>query len=201
MADASAKLARTIADADDDRRAAEWTEADTIASADRAVANRTQAAYVKAEQVSRALADAPKAERLEAIVATSIEGSRAIADATAKAQKNVEHAHDALASRALEIDDRVASAHEDASAAMARDRRAVDEAVAARDAAIGEWREAEQEARYGFSARAQYPAAQDWTPAVSIALATEWESLGTGRAWRVAVIGVRRGWDFPDDGA
>jgi hypothetical protein len=71
-------------------------------------------------------------------------------------------------------------------------------AGAKRDEAFATWQEAEQEARYCYSVRSQYPAGSVWDHKLEGMLRSEWDALETGRSWKVSRAEIRRGWDFAD---
>jgi len=72
----------------------------------------------------------------------------------------------------------------------------MEDAANQRDAAITRWNEVEQEGRYGYAARSQYPGVLAWDDSLEGKLRSEWDALGTGRTWEMARPGVRRGWDY-----
>ena len=91
---------------------------------------------------------------------------------------------------------RTAAVIETAQANVTGEYVAMAKAAAKRDAAVSRWHIAEREARYGYSARSQYPAGQTWDDSVDGKLGSEWEVLGVGTTWEVSRAGVRRGWDY-----
>ncbi len=58
------------------------------------------------------------------------------------------------------------------------------------------WEEAEQEGRFGFSARSQYSQFDDWTEELALTLRHEWEKMHPARPFEDAQKGIRRGWEF-----
>lgn len=57
------------------------------------------------------------------------------------------------------------------------------------------WRQAEREARFGYTVRMQRPN-EAWSDALDKSLRAEWELTGDTRAWEDARPGVRSGWEF-----
>lgn len=79
---------------------------------------------------------------------------------------------------------------------IAKEYGKVDAADAKRDDAASKWRDAEQELRYGYSVRSQYPSNSEWNETLEAKLREEWEGLNTGVSWDASRIEVHRGWDY-----
>ena len=92
--------------------------------------------------------------------------------------------------------DRIALAQDQAFKGIAGGFAKIEEAGARRAEAIAKWSDAEQEVRYGYSVRSQYPAGHPWDEALEKKLETEWDALLTDMPWSAARQGVRRGWDY-----
>jgi hypothetical protein len=95
-----------------------------------------------------------------------------------------------LTARQAEIGEEKAEAQE----------KARDKMSAARVEAPAKWHAAEQELRYGYAARSQYPAERTWDTALEGTLRGEWDTLETGKSWDASRDGVRRGWEFAEKG-
>ncbi len=91
---------------------------------------------------------------------------------------------------------KIAKATERASEDVSKENKRIGEAVAKRAEATRNWTEAEAEVRYGFGARMQYPATQQWDEPVENNLRGEWNTLGTGRTWDQSRNEIRRGWNY-----
>ena len=91
----------------------------------------------------------------------------------------------------IEIVDVGVRAHEDVMKAQTR----ISEAVERRAEATRNWDEVEQEVRYGFGARTQYPSDQIWDDGVENELRGEWNTLAIGRSWDQSRAEIRRGWN------
>lgn len=117
------------------------------------------------------------------------EAQEALASAQAKADEKLADAR----AKAIE---KVADAETKAAADIAKERAKIDRAGIQREEAIARWQEAEEEVRYGYSVRSQYPADVTWDDKLEGNLRTEWDALGTGRSWDASRVGIRRGWDY-----
>jgi hypothetical protein len=91
---------------------------------------------------------------------------------------------------------KIADAQDEATQAIEKGQAKVREAGARRDEAIAKWRDAEQEVRYGYCVRSQYPADHAWSDELEGKLQSEWEALHTGLPWRASRDWIRRGWDY-----
>ena len=100
-----------------------------------------------------------------------------------------------LAKDQLKASERIAAATRSASDDIQKQNQRVTEAAAERDVAAAKWRQAEQEARYGYALRTQRPN-DVWDDVLESSLRTEWTTLGTDWSWEASRSGVRRGWDY-----
>ncbi len=128
-----------------------------------------------------------------------LDAAKAAAKATVKdaerhrdAVKDVGKAREAMATESV----KAAEAIDRARSNIVDEYASMNDAVAHRDAAIARWRQAEQEARYGFAVRSQYPTYNVWDNALEGKLRTDWETLKNGASWEESRAGVRRGWDY-----
>jgi Skp family chaperone for outer membrane proteins len=100
----------------------------------------------------------------------------------AKAKDKLAHAHAAAKEKVAEAKDRAAGS--------------IAKACAKIEETLLEWHDAQQELRYGYSVRSQYPANHAWNPKLEEKLQAEWDELDTGRSWKLARMGIRRGWEY-----
>jgi hypothetical protein len=111
------------------------------------------------------------------------------ADAHVKASDERVYAH-------VRANAKIEGAQERAIGGIAKARARIEAAGVKRDEAIAKWHEAEQEVRYGYSVRTQYPASSVWNHKLEGELRGEWNGLATGVPWNVSRRGIRRGWDY-----
>jgi hypothetical protein len=129
----------------------------------------------------------------------NLEAAKAAAQAQVKnAERHVDAVKDAGKAREAMAKEsaKAVQAIDKASANIVDEHARMADAVAQRDAAVVRWRQAEQEARYGYAVRSQYPTVNTWDDALEGKLRTEWETLKNGRSWEESRAGVRRGWDY-----
>lgn len=131
----------------------------------------------------------------------------AMAKARTDAQQKITKAHQDLASDEMKAREKlakeqdaakkkIASAQEDAVGAIQKEHDRISDATADREHALKEWHQTEQEARYGFGARSQYPTLNTWDAELEGKLRDDWDRLGTGKTWEASKRGVRMGWDY-----
>ena len=101
-----------------------------------------------------------------------------------------------LANETAKASDKIASASDKAAEEIAKEHGKVDAADAKRHEAASKWRDAEQELRYGYSVRSQYPSDSKWNETLEAKLRGEWEGLNTGTSWDASRIEIHRGWDY-----
>jgi hypothetical protein len=101
-----------------------------------------------------------------------------------------------LANETAKASDKIAAASERAAEGIAQERGKVDVADAKRDDAASKWRDAENELRYGYSVRSQYPGNSVWNETLESKLRGEWEGLNTGMSWDASRMEIHRGWDY-----
>jgi hypothetical protein len=151
-------------------------------------------------------ADAPKKTR-ENMQEVSERADKAIADAREDIAKKrlwlseaVGAVRKDVGAMVAEGDDELAQAHaterEGIEAAKIRVAESIEKDYAKIEENLREWHDAEQEVRYGYSVRGEYPANHPWDPKLEQKLQAEWDELGTGRTWELARTGIRRGWDY-----
>jgi hypothetical protein len=95
----------------------------------------------------------------------------------------------------LEGDRKIMDATQQADAAIGRAQGKIADATADRERAEGSWRQAEREARFGYTVRMQHPN-EAWGDSLDMSLRAEWESMGDARSWEEARPGVRSGWEY-----
>ena len=101
----------------------------------------------------------------------------------------------------VKASDKVALAQDKAVGGIEKEHGKIDEANARRDEAIAKWQDAEDEVRYGYCVRSQYPATYVWDDTLEGNLRGEWEKLDPGMSWRISRSGIHRGWDFAERSA
>ncbi len=95
----------------------------------------------------------------------------------------------------LEGDRKIMDATQKADEVIGRAQGKIADATAEREHAEGSWRQAEREARFGYTVRMQHPN-EAWGDALDTSLRTEWEAMGDSRSWDEARPGVRSGWEY-----
>lgn len=190
------KLTGTIGDARNDVVVHEQKASEAISEAQQSALEAIQKERAKMEKVEAKTRGESVSKQVEATVASHVEAESAIADARAKLTEKVRDVRAEQAERAEKVEAKIASAREDAAAEIGKQNEKINQANADRDAAMAQWRMAEQEARYGHAVRTQYPRGQVWDDSVEARLRGEWDGLGTNRSWEHSKAGVRRGWDF-----
>lgn len=120
--------------------------------------------------------------------------SEAITEKRAKLSEKVAEVRKDAAKAEFKASEKIAEAQQSAVDDIQKEREKVTEAAAKRDEATAKWRQAEQEARYGYAVRMQRPT-EEWNDALEGTLRGEWSMLGTGRSWEESRMGIRRGWD------
>jgi hypothetical protein len=129
------------------------------------------------------------------------------AEAVSKARDDIAKEHEKLGETLGEVrkdlqaqqakaSDKIEQAQDKAIAGIEKGYAKIEEAGAKRADAIAKWTDAEQEVRYGYSVRSQYPAAYIWNDKLEGKLRREWNALATGVPWKASKAGIRRGWDF-----
>ena len=114
----------------------------------------------------------------------------------AKVDAKVQEVRQDQAEAERRAQEKIAKVQRDAAEELRKDQEKIGEANAKLDEAMARWRNAEQEARYGFAARSQYATHGEWNDQLESRLRSEWDSLGYGRSWSESREGVRRGWDY-----
>jgi len=115
-----------------------------------------------------------------------------VAEKHVDAVKDANKAREQMAKESAKATEAIDKAHENIASEYAK----MDDAVVQRNAAIAHWHQTEQEARYGYGLRAQYPNVNTWDDKLEGTLRTDWDALQNGRSWDEARAGVRRGWDY-----
>ena len=95
----------------------------------------------------------------------------------------------------LEGDRKIMDATLQADEVIGRAQGKIADATAERERAERSWRQAEREARFGYTVRMQHPN-EAWGDALDASLRTEWEAMGDARSWDEARPGVRSGWEY-----
>ena len=119
-----------------------------------------------------------------------------IAKEHAKRDEKVADVRKDLANETAKANDKIAAAGEKEAEGIARERGKIDVADAKRDDAASKWRDAENELRYGYSVRSQYPGNSVWDESLESKLRGEWEALNTGMSWDASRMEIHRGWDY-----
>jgi outer membrane biosynthesis protein TonB len=119
-----------------------------------------------------------------------------IAKERSKRDEKVASVQKDLANETAKASDKIASARDTAAAGIATEHGKVDAADAKRNEAASKWRDAEQELRYGYSVRSQYPNNSVWNETLEAKLRGEWEGLHTGHSWDASQREIHRGWDY-----
>ena len=107
------------------------------------------------------------------------------------AAKEAKNARESMVKESEKAAETVSKAHAD----IAEGHAKIKEAGARRDEAIEKWHDAEQEVRYGYSVRSQYPAGYKWDDRLEAKLQGEWDALHPVRSWNASKPGIHRGWD------
>jgi hypothetical protein len=119
-----------------------------------------------------------------------------IAKEHSRRDEKVANARKDLAHETAKASDTIASASDKEAEGIAKEHRKVDAADAKRDDAASKWRDAENELRYGYSVRSQYPGNSVWDETLEAKLRGEWEGLQTGISWDASRTEIHRGWDY-----
>ena len=118
-----------------------------------------------------------------------------IAAANFKVDAKIAGAQRDLANAQVKANKVIADATQSAALDIQKQNVAVREASGMRDDAAARWRQAEQEARYGFAVRNRFPT-DLWNEALESSLRTEWNAMGTGSSWEQSRAGIRGGWEY-----
>ena len=108
---------------------------------------------------------------------------------SAKAAKTIGKAHEDIDKEQLKLREKIGDAQEKAAKDISKDFAKIDKAVM-------KWQDAEQDVRYGYSVRSQYPADVTWNDDLEGKVRRDWEAFGTGKSWAVSRTGIRYGWDY-----
>ncbi len=119
-----------------------------------------------------------------------------IAKKHAKRDEKVTSVRKDLASETSKANDKIVSARDNAAEEISKQHGKVGAANAKRNDAASKWRDAEQELRYGYSVRSQYPSNSVWNETLEAKLREEWDGLDTGVSWDASRLEIHRGWDY-----
>jgi hypothetical protein len=185
IAQAQLKLTEKVARARQDLATREAKVSDTVAAAhlkaNEEVAETIQkASHQVAETIQKASTQVADAH---------LKASHQVADAEDNASEEIAHAR-------ATANNEIADAQDAAIGSTDQGRAKIEWAGAKQDEAVAKWQEAEQEVRYGYSVRSQYPASYGWDGELEGKLRAEWEALGTGVSWNASRTGIRRGWEY-----
>lgn len=136
--------------------------------------------------------------------------TRTSGDGIAKASAIIDEERGKLSAKLSDIQRHSAEAKADADREIMDATRAADHDILRQQAKIDvahgkridaevSWRQAEREARFGYTVRMQHPN-EAWGDALDKSLRTEWEQTGDTRAWEDARPGVRSGWEYARNG-
>jgi hypothetical protein len=134
------------------------------------------------------------------------EVTRRSEDHVADARRDIDEQRQKLSAKLTDIQDdtkqskldsnrRIMDATQKADEAIGRAQGKIADATADRDRAEVSWRQAEREARFGYTVRMRRPN-EAWGDALDTSLRTEWEAMGDARSWEDARPGVRSGWEY-----
>jgi hypothetical protein len=112
------------------------------------------------------------------------------------AAKTIGKAHEDIEKERLKLREKIGDAHETAAKDISKEHAKIDKAVARRDEAVMKWQDAEQDVRYGYSVRSQFPAGTTWNDELEGKIRSQWEGLGSRRSWDASRSGIRYGWDY-----
>lgn len=115
---------------------------------------------------------------------------------SAKAAKTIGKAQEDIEEERLKLREKIGDAQENAAKDISKERARIEKAVGQREEAAMKWQDAEQDVRYGYSVRGQYPADATWNDELEGKLRSQWEELGTGRSWDASRRAIRYGWDY-----
>jgi len=119
-----------------------------------------------------------------------------IANEHVKLGERLGEVREELATQQARASEKIAEAQEEALGGIAKGYAKIAEAGDKRADAIARWSDAEQEVRYGYAVRSQYPAAYVWDDKLEGKLRGEWSALATGASWKASKAGIHRGWDY-----
>lgn len=123
------------------------------------------------------------------------EAQRVIGEQRQKLSAKLTDIQDDTKQAKLEGDRRIMDATQDADQAIGRAQGKIAVATSERESAEVSWRQAEREARFGYTVRMQHPN-EAWGDSLDRSLRTEWEAMGDARSWDEARPGVRSGWEY-----
>lgn len=123
------------------------------------------------------------------------EAQRVIDEQRQKLSAKLSDIQDHTKQSRLEGDRKIMDATLQADEAIGRAQGKIADATSERERAEGSWRQAEREARFGYTVRMQHPN-EAWGDALDTSLRTEWEAMGDARSWEEARPGVRSGWEY-----
>jgi hypothetical protein len=140
-------------------------------------------------------ADEKIAEVKKELAAAGLKASEKIVEVRKDQATKQEKVNDEITDARAKANEDIACAQDTAVAGIAKEQARIDGARAERDVAVGEWRDAEFEVRYGYALRTQYIAAV-WNDELEGKVRREWDALATGKAWNTSRSEIRRGWEY-----
>jgi hypothetical protein len=107
-----------------------------------------------------------------------------------------ERANERVTEARANASETIAAAQDKAVGNIAKEHAKIEKATSKRDDALTAWREAEDEVRYGYAVRSQYPQLYVWDDKLEGKLRGEWTAIDPGMSWKLSREGIRRGWDY-----